>query len=55
MKEYKKVTYLGTMSFNYEKKDSNLTEFLNNYAKQGWRVIESKEMAHFILERDKNR
>lgn len=56
MKEYKKVTYYDKFAFNIEKKDSDLTEFLNNFARQGWRVISNDaNMVHFILERDKNR
>ena len=55
MKEYKTVTYMSSFSFSLEKKDKNLTNFLNEQAKQGWRVIESQNMTRFILERDKNR
>ena len=55
MKEYKTVTYMGNFSFSLEKKDKNLTNFLNEHAKQGWKVIESQNMTRFILERDKNR
>lgn len=55
MKEYKTVTYIGKFSISAEKKDKHLTNFLNEYAKQGWRVVESVNMYRFLLERDKNR
>lgn len=55
MKEYKTVTYINKISFNMEKKDKALTDFLNSYAQQGWRVVESVNMMRFILERDRNK
>ncbi len=55
MKEYKVVKNPTTLTFNYDKWMKNLEDFLNNYARQGWRVKESNQsMTVFILERDKN-
>lgn len=55
MKEYKTVTHRGKFSFSLEQKDKHLTNFLNEYAKQGWKVVDSQNMIRFLLERDKNR
>jgi len=53
MKEYKIVTYNKTTWRNVNK---HLSDFLNEYARNGWRVIQSNQgMLRFLLERDKNR
>ncbi len=55
MKEYKVVKYFRGLTLNYDKYLKDLEDFLNNYARQGWRVKETGQgMTVFILERDKN-
>lgn len=53
MKEYKVVNYKGSMTFSVEKYNKDLSDFLNDYARQGWRVIHCKDFNQFILEKDR--
>lgn len=56
MKEYKAVTFLQKTSFSVKKADKELTDFLNEYARAGWRVVSTQNnMMRFVFERDKNR
>lgn len=54
MKEYKVVCYKGSMTFSIDKHTEELSNFLNNFARQGWRVIDCKNLQYFILEKDKH-
>lgn len=52
MKEYKVVTWKMGLSKNNER----LEDTLNDYARQGWVVIDIAENTNrIVLERDKNR
>lgn len=52
MKEYKVVSWKMGMSNNNQR----LEDTLNQYAQQGWRVLQVAEnFQRVILERDKNR
>lgn len=62
MKEYLLVNYKPTkesnsigISFGYEKLNKGVTEFLNEYARQGWRVVQADtEFDRFLLEKDRH-
>lgn len=52
MKEYKVVSWKMGLSGNNER----LEDILNEYAKQGWRVLQVGEnFQRIVFERDKNR
>lgn len=56
MKEYKVVTFIQKTTFSRSKADKELTDFLNEYARAGWSVVNvHNNMMHFVFERDKNR
>ena len=52
MKEYKVIqTKLG-----FRNRNQNLEDLLNQYAREGWRVVELSQTWTFVVfERDKNR
>jgi len=57
MKEYKAVNLPAKWNI-VTSKDMNkhLEDFLNNYAREGWRVVHTNPtMNKYLLERDKNR
>lgn len=54
MKEYKIVYFQGKSLFNLEKLNKEIADFLNEYARQGWRVIECENFNRFLLERDRH-
>ncbi len=52
MKEYKVVTWRIALAGN----DKRLEDTLNDYAKQGWRLLQFAENTNkLVFERDKNR
>lgn len=62
MKEYLVVNYkpskssnVSAFSFGYEKLNKYVSDFLNEYARQGWRVVQADpELDRFLLERDRH-
>jgi hypothetical protein len=57
MKEYKMVNLpVKWNAITSKDQNKHLENFLNNYAREGWRVIHVTEaMNKYLLERDKNR
>ncbi len=57
MKEYKVVSLpVKWNAFSSKDQNEHLGNFLNDFGRDGWRVIHtSPEMHRYILERDKNR
>ena len=52
MKEYKVVSWKMGLSNN----DQRLEDVLNEYAKQGWRMVQFADSSYrIVFERDKNR
>lgn len=62
MKEYLVLNYkpvkganVSGLSFGYGKLNKYVTDFLNEYARQGWRVVQAdEEFDRFLLERDRH-